>query len=143
MAPAQKPIAPAQKLPAKPVSKFYDLWNPNYDTNYYGQLGLAVGSTPLYNPTVKGKPGSAAYNAEVARAKAASVGLDDGSSLNFNSAANKGTEMPYLSTKNPVRVGAKVTFTAPVIMDYRNSEWKFQPTQQLTPANAATVKPPV
>ncbi|MDR2257477.1 MAG: ExeM/NucH family extracellular endonuclease [Arthrobacter sp.] len=113
----------------------------NYDANYYGQLGLVTGTTPLLNPTVKGLPGTPAYEAEIARANQAAVGLDDGSSLNFNSNANKSIELPYLSTTDPVRVGAKVTFTQPVILDYRNGEWKFQPTQRLTTANAASVQP--
>ena len=32
-------------------------------------------------------------------------------------------------------------FTKPVVLDYRNDLWKFQPTSQLTPANASTVQP--
>jgi hypothetical protein len=40
---APRPSAPSApkglvKAPAKPVSKFYDLWNPNYDTNYYDYM---------------------------------------------------------------------------------------------------------
>ena len=38
---APKPVAslkPNPQTPAKPVSKFYDLWNPNYDTNYYDYM---------------------------------------------------------------------------------------------------------
>ncbi|MDD9205440.1 ExeM/NucH family extracellular endonuclease, partial [Georgenia sp. 10Sc9-8] len=45
--------------------------------------------------------------------------------------------MPYLSTEDPVRVGAAVEFTDPVILDYRYGAWTFQPTTQVTGANDA------
>ena len=61
-----------------------------------------------------------------------SITLDDGSSLNFLSAANQGTPLPWLTADNEVRVGAPVTFDDPVVLDYRNNAWKLQPTQQLT-----------
>ncbi len=112
-----------------------------YDTNYYASIGLAAGTEPLLIPTEVGRPGSAAYNQAIADNAAHAVTLDDGSSINFNSQANKAIPLPYLSLDKPVRVGAAVTFTAPVIVDYRNSLWNFQPTQQLTTANADTVQP--
>jgi 5'-nucleotidase len=118
----------------------------NYAANQYAEIGLMVGTTPAINPTVLGKPGSAAYDAEVARTKAGLVKLDDASTINFlprddQPQIGESIPLPYLSTTNPVRVGAAVTFTKPVILDYRNSSWKFQPTSQLTDANAATVQP--
>lgn len=112
-----------------------------YDTNYYASIGLAAGTEPLLIPTEVGRPGSAAYNKAIADNAAHAVTLDDGASTNFNSASNKSIPLPYLSLDKPVRVGAAVTFTAPVIVDYRNSLWNFQPTQQLTVANADTVQP--
>ncbi|MFT4212206.1 MAG: ExeM/NucH family extracellular endonuclease [Microbacterium sp.] len=112
-----------------------------YDTNYYGSIGLAAGTSPLLTPTDVAQPGTEQYDAVVADNAARQVTLDDGSSLNFNSAANKSIALPYLSTADPVRVGAAVTFTQPVIVEYRNSAWSFQPTQRLTVDNAATVQP--
>lgn len=112
-----------------------------YDTNYYASIGLAAGTEPLLIPTEVGRPGSAAYNQTVTDNAARALTLDDGASTNFNSASNKSIPLPYLSLDKPVRVGAAVTFTQPVIVDYRNSLWNLQPTQQLTVANADTVQP--
>ena len=113
----------------------------NYRTNQYAEIGLAAGTTPLINPTVTALPGSADYTAALAANAARAVTLDDGASTNYLSAANQGSPVPYLSTSDPVRIGAAVTFTAPVIFDYRNSAWKFQPSTALVAANAATVQP--
>ncbi len=118
-----------------------------YDTNMYGEVGLAASDTPLVNPSVKGIKGSstnAAYQAEVDRAAQESVQLDDGSSRNYldtKNTANANIPVPYLSQSSPARVGESVTFTKPVVMDWRNSAWRFQPTSPLTGANAADVQP--
>lgn len=103
-----------------------------YETNRYGEVALAASESPLVNPTVMGLPGTDAYNAEVARAAAEGVVLDDGSSVDFTNPANSGTPLPYLSLENPVRVGAAVTFTDAVVLDYRFGAWKFQPTHRVT-----------
>ncbi|MEC5184889.1 5'-nucleotidase [Cryobacterium sp. MP_3.1] len=113
----------------------------NYTTNQYAEIGLAAGTTPLVNPTVTDRPGSAGYTAAIAANAARAVTLDDGASTNYLSSSNKGLPVPYLSTTAPVRIGAAVTFTKPTILDYRNSAWKLQPTTALVPANAATVQP--
>ncbi|WP_084606151.1 ExeM/NucH family extracellular endonuclease [Agreia bicolorata] len=113
----------------------------NYDTNYYGSIVLTAGTEPLVTPTSVTEPGSADYTALVAANAAAAVTLDDGASTNFNSAANKSKPLPYLTVENPVRIGAAVTFTRPAVVDYRFGAWNLQPTQELTPANAATVQP--
>ncbi|WP_241520171.1 ExeM/NucH family extracellular endonuclease [Bifidobacterium catulorum] len=114
-----------------------------YNTNKYGEIGLAAANKPFLNPTVKGLKGDAktgaAYQAEVDRLEAESVTLDDGSSRNFLDTkypTNADTPLPYLSNEQPVRVGEKVTFTKPVVFDYRNNAWKFQPTTRLTGDNA-------
>lgn len=113
----------------------------NYSTNRYGEIALTASATPLVTPTVLGKPGSAEFLAAQARATAEKVVLDDGATVDFSKAENTGTALPYLSNTAPVRVGAAVAFTAPVVFDFRNSNWKFQPTQQLTGDNTATVQP--
>ncbi len=112
-----------------------------YDTNSFASIGLASGTTPLLTPTEVARPGTPEYDAAVADNAARAVTLDDGASVNFLSTANKSIPLPYLSTTAPVRVGAPVTFTAPVILDYRNELWNFQPTEQLTLENASTVQP--
>lgn len=111
-----------------------------YLTNQYAEVLLAAGTSPLLQPTEIAAPGAAA-NAVAAANANISVALDDGATTNFLSSANTGIPVPYVSNDNPVRVGATVTFTAPMIFDFRNNKWKFQPTRQLTVANAATVQP--
>ncbi|WP_425432697.1 ExeM/NucH family extracellular endonuclease [Isoptericola jiangsuensis] len=113
----------------------------NYSTNAYGTVGLAAGGSPLVQPTSVGRPGSAEAAAQAADNAARGVLLDDGSTWNYTSASRSGTPLPWLDGTHPVRVGAEVTFTAPVVLDYRYSAWGFQPTQQLTGANADAVQP--
>ncbi|MGY4858278.1 ExeM/NucH family extracellular endonuclease [Cryobacterium sp. AP23] len=113
----------------------------NYTTNQYGEIGLASGTTPLVGATVTARPGTAEYTAALEANAARAVTLDDGATTNYLSAANQAKPVPYVSTTAPVRIGAAVTFTTPVILDYRNNAWKFQPTTELVPANAATVQP--
>lgn len=102
-----------------------------YPTNQYGEVGLAAGTTPLLQPTEVGAPGSPEAAAAAADDAARGVVLDDGGSTNFLSSANSGLTPPYLSLANPVRVGAAVAFTAPVVVDYRNDTWKLNPTTSL------------
>ncbi|RWR22232.1 ExeM/NucH family extracellular endonuclease [Microbacterium enclense] len=112
-----------------------------YSTNQYAEIGLASGTKPLITPTEIARPGTAEYTAAVADNTARGIVLDDGASINFlGSATNKAIPLPYLSTKT-VSVGAAVTFTRPVVMDYRNNVWKLQPTTQLTVDNDASVSP--
>ena len=112
----------------------------NYTTNQYAEVGLAVGTTPLITPTEIARPGTPAYTAAVADNAARAVTLDDGASINFLAGASMDIPLPYLTT-DTISVGAPVTFTSPVVFDYRNDTWKLQPTSQLTVANAATVQP--
>ncbi len=112
-----------------------------YSTNQYAEVGLAAGTTPLRTPTDVARPDTPEYVAAVADNGARAVVLDDGASINFLNDANKGIPLPYLSLSEPVRVGAAVSFATPVILDFRNNAWKFQPTQQLTVDNADTVQP--
>ena len=112
-----------------------------YSTNQYAEVGLAAGTTPLRTPTDVARPDTPEYVAAVADNRARAVVLDDGASINFLNDANKGIPLPYVSLTEPVRVGAAVTFDEPVILEYRNNAWKFQPTEQLTVDNADTVQP--
>ncbi|WP_449385334.1 ExeM/NucH family extracellular endonuclease [Cellulomonas soli] len=99
-----------------------------YSTNQYGEVGLAAGTTPLLQPTEVAVPGSAEAAAVAADNAARAVVLDDGATTNFLSAANSALTPPYVSLTNPIRVGAAATFTAPVVVDYRNNTWKLNPT---------------
>ncbi|MEO7131803.1 MAG: ExeM/NucH family extracellular endonuclease, partial [Dermatophilaceae bacterium] len=105
-----------------------------YSTNQYGEMGLALGDTPLMQWTDVARPGSPEANAVKADNAARGVILDDGSSTNFLSGANTSLTPPYVSLTEPLRVGEQVTFVDPVIVDYRNNAWKLQPTAPVTPA---------
>ena len=105
----------------------------NYDANFYGSFVLASGDRPLMTPTeVADAQDTSAVQAVVADNNARKVTLDDGASTNYNSSANKGTPLPWLSPTNPVRVGSRVTFHGPLVLEYRYSAWNLQPTQQVT-----------
>jgi predicted extracellular nuclease len=109
----------------------------NYDANFYGSFTLAAGDRPLRQPTDAGRAGSAEAQAVVADNAARAVTLDDGSSVNFSSAANSGHPLPWLTPSHAVSIGSEVTFHRPVILDYRNSLWNFQPTAPVTGDGAA------
>jgi predicted extracellular nuclease len=113
----------------------------NYSLNQYGEIGLAAGDHTLVTPTEVADAGSAAAAAVAADNAARSVYLDDGASINFLSTANGGANMdiplPYLTVDNPIRVGSAVDFTDPVILEYRNNQWNFQPTQQVRAGDPA------
>lgn len=112
----------------------------NYDVNSYGSLGLAPGTSPLDNPTSVAAPGVEAQAVMEQNAEALIV-LDDGASTNFMRSPGNQNKLPYLNIDDPVRVGSAVTFTDPVILDYRYDAWNFQPTQHLTHENAEEVQP--
>nr|WP_233251516.1 ExeM/NucH family extracellular endonuclease [Serinibacter arcticus] len=104
-----------------------------YSTNQYGELGLATGTTPLVQPTQVGRPGSPEAAAAAADNAARAIVLDDGATTNFFN--NRTQTPPYISTTEPVIVGAAVEFTDPVILDWRNDAWKLNPVSQVTPAD--------
>ncbi|WP_028046903.1 ExeM/NucH family extracellular endonuclease [Cellulomonas sp. URHE0023] len=110
-----------------------------FSTNQYGEVGLAAGSTPLVQPTEAGAPGSAQAAAAAADGAARAVVLDDGASTNFLSAANQSLTPPYVSLANPVRVGEAATFSAPVVVDFRNNVWKLNPTAPVVAGGPAPV----
>jgi len=113
----------------------------NFSLNQYAEIGLAAGTEPLVQPTAVAPVGTPEHAAVAAANAAKAVKLDDGATTNFLAAANQSKPLPYLTPSGPVRVGAPVAFTTNVILDFRNSAWKFQPLTELTPANAAAVQP--
>ncbi|MEH3034011.1 MAG: ExeM/NucH family extracellular endonuclease [Aeromicrobium erythreum] len=109
----------------------------NYTTNSYGEIGLAAGREPLRQPTDVARPDSAEAARVAAENARRLVTLDDGASVNYGSGANRNQPVPWLRPDNEVRTGAPVTFTKPVVLDYRNDLWKLQPTSQLLGDRAA------
>jgi len=110
-----------------------------YSTNQYGEVGLATGTTPLLQPTELARPGSAQAAAVAADNAARGVVLDDGASTNFLGSGSGSLTPPYVSLENPVRVGAAVQVTEPVVVDYRNNAWKLNPTAPVVAGGAAPV----
>jgi 5'-nucleotidase len=102
-----------------------------FTTNQYGEVGLASGDEPLRQPTDLARPGTPAAADVAADNAARAVTLDDGATTNFLSAANNSLTPPYVSLAEPVRVGARASFTQPLIVDWRNNVWKLNPTSAL------------
>ncbi|QNN52244.1 ExeM/NucH family extracellular endonuclease [Nocardioides mesophilus] len=114
----------------------------NYALNQYGEIGIAQGDEPLYQPTDVAPFGSAEADAVAAHNQAAFVTLDDGASTNFlYSDAGEDTPLPWLTDDPTIRVGEPVTFTRPVVVDYRFGQWRLQPTDQLTAGDTNGVRP--
>ncbi|KRA32592.1 MULTISPECIES: ExeM/NucH family extracellular endonuclease [unclassified Nocardioides] len=115
-----------------------------FSTNNFGEVGLAYGDIPLKQPTEfvddDDAAGLTAIDAENA---SRAVVLDDGSTTNYlSNATTKALPVPWLTqgasaSPSPPRVGAGITFHAPVVLDYRNSAWKLQPQGQVTTDGAA------
>ncbi|MFW6869291.1 ExeM/NucH family extracellular endonuclease [Nocardioides sp. CPCC 206347] len=115
-----------------------------FQTNNFGEVGLASGTGPLKQPTEfvddDDAAGLTAIDAENA---SRAVTLDDGSTTNYlGTQATKALPVPWLTqgagaNPSPPRVGAGITFHAPVVLDFRNNVWKFQPQGQVTTNGAA------
>jgi predicted extracellular nuclease len=108
-----------------------------FNTNGFAEIGLATGDEPLRQPTdevpATDTEGLAAIKADNA---ARGVILDDGSTTNYLTGAARNTPLPWLSPANPIRVGAAATLKSPVVLEFRNNSWKFQPTTQVTDSGA-------
>lgn len=119
---------PYEGMLVQPVGR-YTITN-NYQLNQYGQIGLAVGTRPLYTATEKVAPGTAATAYEATN-QLKYITLDDGSSWDYvRNATAQRSPLPYLSQATPMRTGSHVRFTEPVILDYC-FQWNYQPTGQV------------
>jgi 5'-nucleotidase len=104
----------------------------NFDTNQFGEIGLATGDHQLIQPTDVYPAGDTADIQHVLDDNHARlVTLNDGSSWNFLT-TDKNTPMTWLTPDNPVRIGSTATLQQPMILDFRNSLWELQPTSQVT-----------
>ncbi len=111
----------------------------NYSLNQYAEISLAAGTEPLWQPTEVADPHDpAAIAAVVADNDARMVTLDDAATTNFFT-SGKDVPLPWLTQDHQIRVGAPASFTAPMVLDYRNTLWKLEPTTQLTAADAPPV----
>ncbi len=114
----------------------------NFQTNGFAEIGLATGDIPLRQPTEFAAPDdTAAIDAIIADNAARAITLDDGATTNYlSNQTTKAIPLPWLTgTTSPPRVGAEATFHSPVILDWRNSIWKFQPQSQVTDSGSTLV----
>jgi 5'-nucleotidase len=128
-----------------------------FSTNNFGEVGLAQGTKPLIQRTEVERPGPAGSSATEADNLARAIVLDDGASTNFlltgnattcsprpaNCLLNGNLTPPYVSTTDPIRVGAKATFTDDVIFTEGGSPsaptYRFQPLATVVgPGNAGS-----
>ncbi len=117
-----------------------------YSTNQYGEVGLALGDTPLIQPTeVADAQDLAAIAAVEADNAARAITLDDGSSTDYT--RSQFLTPPYVSNTDPVRVGAAATFTEPVVLTEGGSPssptYRFQPTTSVSGPDYAATSPAV
>ena len=95
----------------------------------FGELGLTAGALPV-QPTDEARPGSSAAAAQAAENLELQVNLDDGSNRGFTRTATlPARPLPFLSATQAVAVGDTLRLTEPVIVDWRNNIWKFNPTR--------------
>ncbi len=107
----------------------------------FGELGLSSTELPL-QPTEVARPGTPEAAAQAARNAAIRVNLDDGSNRGYTRTATLAARpLPYLSVGVEVAVGDRLRLTEPVIVDFRNGIWKFNPTSPTVPgAEPATIR---
>jgi len=103
-----------------------------FPTNQFAEIWLAAQAGPLVQGTELHDAQGTGDNALEAQNLQRQVALDDGASVNFLSAANQDTPLPWLTTGRSIRVGDAATFSAPVILEFRNNLWKFQPQRRVT-----------
>ncbi len=103
----------------------------NYPLLHYGELGLAAGGALPVQPTDVAPYGSKKAERQARLNAVNSVSLDDGSNQSFfaSKANPAGGTVPYLTPSHDVKVGDTAKLNAPVIVDYRNGGWTFEPTR--------------
>ncbi|HEY5978688.1 MAG TPA: ExeM/NucH family extracellular endonuclease, partial [Microlunatus sp.] len=99
----------------------------------FGELGLTSAELPL-QPTEVARPGSVGASAQAARNLAVRVNLDDGSNRGYTRTPTLAARpLPYLSVGVEVAIGDRLRLREPVIVDFRNGLWKFNPTTSTEP----------
>jgi 5'-nucleotidase len=107
-----------------------------------GELVLSAGALPV-QPTDVGAPGSAAAAAQQVRNARTRVNLDDGSDQGYTYTPTRtARRLPFLTASTSVKVGDSLRLDEPVIVDYRDSQWTFNPTRVVTAGDeVATIRP--
>jgi predicted extracellular nuclease len=103
----------------------------SFDLRRFGQLTLSAGALAL-QPTEVGAPGSIRADWQSRRNAAARVIIDDGNNRGFQVTATlPGRQVPYLTAERDVTVGDRLRLDEPVVVDWRNNTWKFNPTRSV------------
>ncbi len=114
----------------------------SFTTNRFAEIGLAAGDTPLVQPTEVEDAQTGDVAGVEAQNAARAITLDDGANVDYTGVGSD-TAVPYLTrpdgSPRPVRVGAPVAFTEPVVLTYGFNTWRLQPTTRLTAADALPV----
>lgn len=113
-----------------------------FNLRRFGEIALAAG-TPAVQPTEVGAYGSRAAEDQARRNAATRVNLDDGTNLGYTvTPTSPARQLPYLTANTDVSVGDTVRLDEPVIIDWRNDSWKFNPTRVIEAGDEpATVIP--
>ncbi|HIY24640.1 MAG TPA: ExeM/NucH family extracellular endonuclease [Candidatus Brachybacterium merdigallinarum] len=98
-----------------------------YPTNQFGEVGLAIGEEPLRQPGDIMAPGAEATELFAAQDDQLIL-LDDGKSTRFDQGEGRNQPMSWLTTEEPVRAGAAVSFTEPVVVKYDFNQWRLNTT---------------
>ena len=114
-----------------------DAWGTSSSSSMFGEIGLAANSDqPLIVPTevidAQDAPGVAA---RTAYNKAHQLVLDDASSITYWNTTGTGRDdlpFPWFTPANPVRVGASVSFAAPMIYTDSFGTRRLIPVEQVT-----------
>jgi predicted extracellular nuclease len=110
-----------------------------FSSSFFGEIGLAANSdVPLVTPTEVEDAQTGDVDGRTAYNDAHRVILDDGSDWNYSQDAHTDDPFPYFTPTHTVRVGADVSFPAPVVLDYRFG-WKLQPRSQVVGAPTGQV----
>ncbi|MGP9538372.1 ExeM/NucH family extracellular endonuclease [Brachybacterium sp. AOP43-C2-M15] len=104
-----------------------------YDTGRFGEVTLAIGDEPLVQAGDIMRPGEEATAHHESLAEQM-VLLDDGRTTNFSTTPTE--PMSWLTTEEPVRVGAAATFTEPVVVAYSFDQWRLNVTTPWTSAGS-------
>ncbi|MDX6320885.1 MAG: 5-nucleotidase [Propionibacteriaceae bacterium] len=109
----------------------------------FGELGLSSGDSLPVQPTEVGPANSSEARAQAVRNAAIRVNLDDGSNRGYTRTKTlPARTLPYLTANKNVTVGDRLTLDEPVVVDFRNGLWKFNPTRPISAGDeVATVKP--
>jgi 5'-nucleotidase len=126
------------------LSDVYDggpAYNPPNGTNStsnFGEIGIAANSsTALIAPTeLIDAQDTAGIGARTAYNNAHRIIMDDGSSTNYTTTT--GQPFPWMSATSIPRVGAALTFPAPVVFTWGFGAWRIEPSSQVVGAPSAT-----